>query len=409
MLNVLTMISVSQALEIIRVHTPAPQPDEVSLEDACGRTLCKDIYTDTPIPPFHRATMDGFAFRAADVSLPGTRLRVVGESAAGHGFPGTVGRGEAVRIMTGAAVPSGADCVAMVEKTSSEGEIVVIQEAGHGGKNIAPAGSEVGMSDFIPAGRRIGAADLAVLAAFGATRVPVYRDPEVAVLVTGDELIEPGCKPAGTQIRNSNAYSLRAQVRSCGIEPHYLGVAPDKEEILQSKIEASLAHDVAVFSGGVSVGQYDLISTCLERLKARIHFNKVSLKPGKPLTFATLHGKLLFGLPGNPVSCFVTFEIFVRPVIAALQGRQYAPQRILATAQNSFTNKGPRPYYAPALTRCTDGGWETKILAIRGSADIFRFSEADSLVLLPPDTELTAGDRVSVLLLNDYLERTGRQ
>ncbi len=399
------MIPVAQALQVVKAYTPALDPCDLPLDQARGCVLAKDVYSDILMPPFDRATMDGYAFRAADVSAPNTSLKVIGEAAAGHGFGGIVGPDQAVRIMTGARVPQGADCVQMVEKTRASGDQLVILEPVEAGKNIAPAGSEVGAGDKLDAGRYVGPSELAVLAAFGAATVPVFRPPRVALLVTGDELVHIATRPGPDQIRNSNAYSLMAQIRSCAIEPTYLGITPDQEEALRQTLEEALRHDIALATGGVSMGKYDLVAGILKGMNASIHFDRVAIKPGKPLTFATRGRSLFFGLPGNPVSSFVTFEIFVRPVLAHLMGKKGSLAEITARLSCSFANRGPRDYYGPARTRWSGRHWQTEILRTRGSADIFRFSAANSLAVLPADSDFRSGAEVRVLLLSDYLER----
>ena len=399
------MISVEEALERIRSLVPAPRTERVPLDLAHGCILGEPVRSDMLIPPFDRATMDGYAYRARDAASPGAALRVIGESAAGKGFQGTVQAGTAIRIMTGAPVPGGADCVQMVEKTETREDSVVILEPIQAGRNIAPAGSEVGPNDRLPPGRHLGAAELAVLASFGVVSVPVLRRPRVALLVTGDELVEPEVRPSGGQIRNSNAYMLRTLIRSSGIEPIDLGIAPDDPEILGDRLEAALQYDIAVASGGVSAGKYDLVAPALEKLGAHIHFSRVSIRPGKPITLATRGETLFFGLPGNPVSSFVTFEIFVRAALRQFSGRQAPMPAVNAKVTADVANNGPRPYYAPARTQWTDRGWEAEVLASRGSADIFRFSASDSLIVLPPDSRTPAGAERTVLLLHDYWER----
>jgi molybdopterin molybdotransferase len=196
-----------------------------------------------------------------------------------------------------------------------------------------------------------------------------------------------------------------AQLGSCSIEPTNLGTAPDNPAMLRSKLEEAMTHDIALATGGVSMGKYDLVADVLRELNASIHFDRVSIKPGKPLTFATRGGTLFFGLPGNPVSSFVAFEVFVRPVIAISMGRRSAAAEVCARICHDFSNHGPRDYYAPARTRWNTQQWETEVLTTKGSADIFRFSCADSLAVIPADSDLRRGAPLRVLLLNDYLER----
>lgn len=399
------MIPVKQALEIIEMQIPAPQSHNLPLSQALGCVLAGDVYSDMLMPPFDRATMDGYAVRSADVLNPGAALTVIGESTAGRGFAGSVGPGQAVQIMTGAPVPAGADCVQMVEKTEARGDQVIIGEPVEKGKNIAPAGSEVGPGDKLNAGRYIGPVEMAVLATFGACTVPVFKPPRVALFSTGDELVDVTTRPGADQIRSCNAYSLAALLRSCHIEPTDLGIVPDQERVLEEKMEEALSYDISLATGGVSMGKYDLVARTVEKVGARIHFDRVAIKPGKPLTFATRRQSLFFGLPGNPVSAFVAFEVFVRAALARLMGGGRALMRVQAKLTNCFVNQGPRDYYAPARTRWNGRHWETEVLSTRGSADIFRFSSADSLVVLPADSDSQPGTERTVLLLGDYLER----
>lgn len=400
------MISVQRALEIIASLTPAPRPQQASLDEAAGSILADDVASDMLLPPFDRATMDGFAFRSQDVGRPATALRVVGEAAAGRRFRGIVGPGEAVQIMTGAPVPEGADCVQMIEKTEPLGDTVIIRDVVEAGKNVAAAGREVGKEDRLPAGRRVGSAELAVLAAFGATRPWVFQPPSIALLMTGSELVEAGVRPGPDQIRNSNAYSLAAQIRSCGAVPTSLGIAPDDKGVLQEKILEALRHEIAVVSGGVSMGKYDLVGQMLKEAGAQVHFDRVAIRPGKPFTFATCGGHLFFGLPGNPVSSFVTFEVFVRPAIASMMKKGRGRFEVQARMKHEFVNRGPRECYAPARTVWDGSQWLAEVIETRGSADIFRFSAADSLLVLPADSSSTPGTERTALLLHDYWERT---
>ena len=294
----------------------------MALDDALSRVLAGDVASDSDLPPFDRAAMDGYALRAEDVAGAPAALEVVGEVRAGQWPDLTVGPGQAVRIMTGAPVPPGADAVQQVEKTQPLDEFrVTILSAVAEGANVAPRGSEVRAGDVVLArGRVIDPAAIAVLASAGRARVRVARRPVVALLVTGDEIVEVSATPAPGQIRNSNGPAVAAQARLAGAEVRLLGVAPDRQDAIAEALRAGLAADVLVVSGGVSAGDYDLVEPALLELGATFLFTKVAVKPGAPLVFGRRGATLVFGLPGNPVSAQVTFDLFVRPALLKMQG-----------------------------------------------------------------------------------------
>ena len=295
---------------------------EVALDDALSRVLAEDVVSDLDLPPFDRAAMDGYALRASDVADAPAALEVVGEVRAGQWPDLTVGPGQAVRIMTGAPLPPGADAVQQVEKTQPLDEFrVTIRSPVEPGANVAPRGSEVRAGDVVLArGRVIDPAAIAVLASAGKARVRVARRPVVALLVTGDEIVDVSASPAPGQIRNSNGPAVAAQARLAGATVRLLGVAPDRQEAIAEALGAGLAADVLVVSGGVSAGDYDLVEPALLGLGATFLFTKVAVKPGAPLVFGRRGETLVFGLPGNPVSAQVTFDLFVRPALLRMQG-----------------------------------------------------------------------------------------
>jgi molybdopterin molybdotransferase len=302
------VIPVEEALEIVlREARPLPA-EEVSLEDTAGRVLAEDVRSDLEMPPFDRAAMDGFAVRAADVASAPATLEIVGEVPAGAWPDREVGPGEAVRIMTGAPVPPGADAVQQVEKTRPADEFrVTILEGVAAGANVAPRASEVKLGDvLLETGRVLDPAAVAVLAAAGCARVRVARRPSVAVLVTGDELVEVAATPGPGQIRNSNGPAVAAQAREAGAAVRLLGVAPDELQALRSALESGADADMLVISGGVSAGDFDLVEPALEELGYSFLFTKVAVKPGAPLVLGRRGSQLVFGLPGNPVSAQVT-------------------------------------------------------------------------------------------------------
>ncbi|HEX9186445.1 MAG TPA: gephyrin-like molybdotransferase Glp, partial [Vicinamibacteria bacterium] len=316
------MIPFEEALAIVLAEVVPLADEEVALEDALSRVLAEDVPSDRDLPPFDRAAMDGYALRAGDVAGAPVALDVVGEVRAGQWPDLTVGPGQAARIMTGAPVPPGADAVQQVEKTQPLDEFrVTIQASVAEGANVGPRGSEVRAGDVVLArGRVIDPAAIAVLASAGKARVRAARRPVVALLVTGDEIVDVGAAPGPCQIRNSNGPAVTAQARLAGAEVRPLGVAPDQPDAIAEALRPGLSADVLVVSGGVSAGDYDLVEPALLELGATFLFTKVAIKPGAPLVFGRRGGTLVFGLPGNPVSAQVTFDLFVRPALLKMQG-----------------------------------------------------------------------------------------
>ncbi len=316
------MIPVEEALEIVLREAQALPAEEVALDDALLRVLAEDVASDLDLPPFDRAAMDGYALRAADVAGAPVALEIVGEVRAGQWPDLAVGPGQAVRIMTGAPVPPGADAVQPVESTQPLDEFrVTIRSAVPAGANVAPRGSEARAGTLLLSrGRVIDPAAVAVLASAGKARVRVARRPVVALLVTGDEIVAVSDTPAPGQIRNSNGPAVAAQARLAGATVRLLGVAPDRQDAIAEALRAGLSADVLVVSGGVSAGDYDLVEPALLGLGATFLFTKVAIKPGAPLVFGRRSGTLVFGLPGNPVSAQVTFDLFVRPALLKMQG-----------------------------------------------------------------------------------------
>jgi len=345
--------------------------------DSQRRVLAEDVAADRDYPPFNRSARDGFALRAAD--LPG-RLRVIGEVAAGNMFSGEVGAREAVEIMTGAPVPAGADSVVMVEHTVREEAHVVVERAIDAGANVVPRGSEASRGSVVLArGTRIDYACIALLATVGYQSVPVFAKPRVAILATGDEIVEDGVRPEPWQIRNSNAWSLAAQVQRAGGEPVVLPIARDVKEETLRLIRRGLAEaDLLVLSGGVSAGKYDVVEPAFADLSARIFFERVAIQPGQPLVFGLAQDKFFFGLPGNPVSTMVTFEVFARAAVDVLSGAAEAPLPVsLAQLTQDFRHKPGLTRFLPAWLeegRVTPVPWQ-------GSGDVSALSRANAFLI----------------------------
>ena len=409
------MISIQQALAIVLENTPVLPAEGIDFANAAGRLLREDVASDLDMPPFPRSAVDGYALRAEDVATPPEKLRVIETIPAGKFPERSVGPGEAAQIMTGAPVPDGADAVQMVEQTRGEGDVVEVLASVHRGQNVAPRGSEVRTGDVVlRAGTRLDPPAVAVAATVGKTRLAAGRKPKVSVIATGDELVHPSKVPGASQIRNSNGFSLLAQCAGVGIEASYLGVAKDTEASLNELIGKGLeGSDVLLLSGGVSMGRFDLVEGVLESLGVRRLIEAIALKPGKPLVFAVAKdGKLVFGLPGNPVSTMVTFELFVRTALARMEGAEEPVRPLLrATLQSRLASKGPRRAYLPGWvrTRDEDGALVAFPIPTRGSGDIVAFSKANALLIVPEESEhVESGDSVAFHPLDSFLAKEDR-
>ena len=364
--------------------------------EAAGRILAEEILADRDYPPFARSARDGFAVHAADV--PG-ELRVTGEVRAGEIYGGAVGFGEAVEIMTGAPLPHGADAVAMVEHTEREGHRVRVAQPLKPGENFNPKGVEACQgATLLSPGRRLGFAEIAVLAMVGKECAEVYRRPRVAILPTGDELVEAGQKPERFQIRNSNAWSIAAQVARAGGDPHILSIARDNYESTRALVEQGLEADMLLLSGGVSAGKYDIVERVLADLGAEFFFDRVLIQPGQPLVFGKARGKFFFGLPGNPGSTMVTFEVFARAAVELLGGANEAPlPLLLARLSKEVRQKSGLTRFLPA--QLSADGSTVKPEPWHGSGDVAALARANAFLVTDSDRELwTAGEMIRVLL-----------
>ena len=401
------MISVAEAIQTVRQHTHLLPAEHVPLQDALGRVLAVDVVADSDLPPFDRSQMDGYAVRAADVQAAPARLRIVGESAAGKGWHNQLEDGQAVRIMTGAPVPLGADSVQQVELTHElkDGTVVELLESVETGKSIVKRGSEITAGETVlTAGTIVNAAMMAVLAAFGYATVEVFRKPRVAVMATGSELVAVDQKPGQDQIRDSNNYSIAAYAELAGATIERLPLAGDETSVLKNRLaEAAETCDVIVTSGGVSMGVYDLTKAALKELDAEIYFERIALRPGKPTVFARLpNGTLIFGLPGNPVSVAVTFNLFARTALLVMQGAtDPVLKRETAALARSVKGTADRESYLPVqLTTNDDGELIAFPLKWGGSSDLVAFALTTALASVPAGVKsLDAGSLVNVLRL----------
>lgn len=397
------MITVDQAIRTILETVEPFNPETVKLEEALGRVLSEPLVADMDLPPFDRARMDGYALRSEDAKATPARLRVVGEIAAGAQPNITIGRGEAVKIFTGAPVPSDADAVQKIEVTEAQGGTVLIKEQVKPGQFITRRASEVRNGEVVAEmGRLIGAAEMAVLASFGYSKVRVGHRPQVAVISTGSELVRVSERPLSSQIRNSNSYTIASYARHSGAGVHIMDTVEDTVDATTKALsEAAEKADLVITSGGVSMGDYDLVKAALIEIGAEIYFDKVSIRPGKPTVFARLGRTFFFGLPGNPVSTSVTFNVFVRPAIRKLQGDASPLLPMLgAELAESTGDASNRRSYLPALLSVQDGRAIVRSLKWAGSSDLVGFMNANALIVIPEEVHrIEKGDIVDVLSL----------
>jgi molybdopterin molybdotransferase len=396
----------AKVIEVIRARRCAPPPASETVEFASnpaqvlGRIVAENIPADRNYPPFDRATRDGFALRAADATQAGVKLRLIGESRAGVPFDGTVEPGTCVHIMTGAAMPRGANTIVMVEHARIEGEQVTIEKVPHASAHFVLEGQETRVGEsVIQRGKRLGYGELAMAAQVGRSRVVVAKKPRVAILSTGDEVISVDQPPKKFQIRNSNSISLAAQVSLVGGEPLILGNVPDDLGQLKTRIEEALTADVVVLTGGVSVGKYDHVEEVLRSLGAEFYFDAVAIRPGKPAVFGFCKNKPVFALPGNPVSTMVTFELFVVPAIELLSG--FSPNSLTVLKAKLLHPLDEKPHLAHFLpARLSWPGGEPSVEAIHweGSGDIGSVVRGNCfLVVTESKLKYAAGEWASVL------------
>ncbi|MBI4653665.1 MAG: molybdopterin molybdotransferase MoeA [Nitrospirae bacterium] len=406
------MIKVEDALTII-LNSIAPLDSEtISLSDSLGRVLYEDAFSSGDIPAFDNSGMDGYAIKSSDTVGASNEtpkiLDVIGEIKAGIAASMETKHGQAIKIMTGAPIPKGADSVIMVEETekskvkSQKSKVKIFKEVEYG-DNIRKAGEDIKSSELvIQKGTLLKPAHIGMLAALGISRAKVTRKPHVAILATGDELIDVEEQLTHGKLRTSNTYTLYNQILSCGGEPANIGIARDDIGDLEKKINLCRGHDAIVTSGGVSMGDYDLIKDVLVRLGAEIKFWKIAMRPGKPVLFGIMDGKPVFGLPGNPVSSMVSFEMFVMPAILKMLGQKDdSIKEVEAILDEDIKKKKGLRFFLRAQTRWENSGYITKATGPQGSAILKSMMLANSLMILPEDEEfIKKGAKVRVRLLN---------
>jgi molybdopterin molybdotransferase len=391
------MLEIAAAQALVMHHARPLGTETLSVTAAAGRITARDVCSPEAVPDVPKSAMDGYALRAAD----GLALRrIVGELTAGGAQSAQLGPGEAVRIMTGAPMPAGADAMIPVELTEEHDGMLQIARELAVGDHVHTIGADVRRGELLlPAGSEIGAADIGILAGLGLTEIEVYRRPRVAVLATGDEVVEPTAeRPAGA-VRDSNRYALLAAAADAGCEVRSLGIARDDRETQRRAILAGLEWaDVVLTSGGVSMGTRDLIKPILAEI-GTVHFGRVAFKPGKPTTFATVGDRLIFGLPGYPVSSLVSFEVFVRPVLRALQGA-VRPHRPTVSAELTMdVRAADRPEYQRVSVRFVDGRLTATSTGGQGSSRLLSLRGANGLLIVPADGRVhPAGSQLPVLL-----------
>lgn len=377
-----------------------PPTETVPLAEALGRVVASDTVADRDYPPFNRSTRDGYAVVASDVADPPVTLDVIGETRAGEASRFRIEPGQTVQIMTGAPGPEGADSVVMQEYAARDGDRVTLERGVASGKNLIFRGSETGAGEVVlAAGAVLGYPEIALLGSVGCAEVEVHGRPEVAILSTGDEVLPIDATPESYQIRNSNAYSLAAQVRRAGGEPRILPIAADTQERTRELIEQGLQADLLLLSGGASVGKYDYVASALRDLGAEFFLTGVAIQPGKPLVFAKVGGKPIFGLPGNPISTMVTFELFARVAIDLLAGRQ-ASRMIFSAARlaKDFKHKPALTRFLPAVLHGDYGDVTVDPVQWQGSGDLVALARADCFLVATPDRESwKAGEWISIL------------
>jgi molybdopterin molybdotransferase len=416
------ILSFEEARHVVEEHASRLKPrgrELLSLLDAAGRVLAEPIHADRDFPPFPRATRDGYAVRAADIEKPLATLEVVGEVKAGATTAKIppLDHGQAIAIMTGAAVPDGADAVVMLEHTSRSDNRIEVQRSVSREENIVPAGAEARKGqEMLSHGTRLDYAAIAVAASVGRSRLLVYAKPRVAVLSTGDEVVDVDVLPGPNQIRNSNSHSLAAQIQASGGEPVLLPIAPDQPARLRELLKEGLEADLLLIAGGVSMGKYDLVEQVLTELRAEFFFTGAKIQPGRPVVFGRVscganapardgdsgdeRVQYFFGLPGNPISTMVTFELFARPILEALAGMTPRPLRFThARLKSAIQTKTGLKRFLPALLSGEFDHSEVELVRWQGSGDIASIARSNCYLVVPPDRDrMEAGEWVPVML-----------
>jgi len=401
------MIPVDEALDKILSHVLPLGFEKVSLLDALGRVIGEDIYAKRNIPPLDNSAMDGYALKSEDIQKASqnhpVRLVVIEDLPAGFISTKTIEKGKAIRIMTGAPIPKGADTVIPVEVTKKEDGFVLIFNAAGPGENIRESGEDVKQGDrVISRGDIVRPAEVGMLASVGRSFVSVYQRPLVAILCTGDELVDVDGDLDEVKIISSNSYTIGAQVKDCGAIPLQLGIAKDRKEEIEEKLRQGIRADVLISSAGVSVGDYDFVKDVMKHLGTEMVFWKVAMRPGQPLAFGTMGGKPVFGLPGNPVSSMISFEQFVRPSLLKMMGcRQIFRPLVEAVLKEEIKKTVGRRYFIRGSISFENNQYVVTTTGEQGSGMLRSMVRANGLIVIPEDQEIVrAGEKVRVQLLD---------
>lgn len=405
------MISVEEALGLILENIREIGFEKVDIKEALGRVLAEDVYARRNIPPWDNSAMDGYAVIVNDVEGASKEnpavLKIIESLPAGYISESKLKPGEAIRIMTGAPMPNGADAVVMVEYTEKDGDRVRIFKRPENGDHIRKAGEDVKDGQLvIKKGQLIRPSEIGMLASMARSIVSVYQRPRVAILATGDELVDLDEEICGAKIINSNTYAVGAQIQECGALPILLGIARDRQDELEEKLRLGMNADIIITSGGVSVGDYDHVKDVVKGLGGDLKLWKVAIKPGKPLAFSMLNSRPMFGLPGNPVASMVTFEIFVRPAILKMMGHKKIFRPIIdATIKDDLKKKENRRHFIRASVQSDGDGYAVETTGDQGSHMMTSMTKANGLIIFHEnDTAIKAGDKVKVMLLDRSFE-----
>ncbi len=401
------MISVDKAEQTVLRQVKTLPPKKVKLENALGFCLAENIKSDLNMPPYNRSAMDGYAVIAGDIVNPPVELAVIENIRAGYSPKKRVGRGQAAKIMTGSVVPQGADAVIKVEETmplDNDKRVRFLKKTTKG-RNIVKKGEDIRVGNVaIRKGTKIRPQEVGILAAVGASTVKVFASPGIGIISTGDELVKITSKPKPWQIRNSNSYSLAAQAKQLVEDVTIFDTAKDDKDKIGSLVAKGLKKDILILSGGVSMGEFDLVEGVLKDLGVKIFFEKVALRPGKPTVFGKKGDKTIFALPGNPVSALVTYELFVRPCIKKMMGFPfYRNQIIHAKLEKKVKSKKNSREFRPSFLKQVNGKWMVSPIEWHGSGDLFSITNANCLLIVRESCEdLKVGDTVEVMLLDDF-------
>lgn len=404
------MISVEEALSIVLGTTVTPAIEENALINSLNRVCAENVTASITVPPWDNSAMDGFAVKISDVESAsessGIKLKVKADIPAGSFYSGIIRKGECARIMTGAPVPEGAEAVVMREYADDSGDEVILKRSVAKGENIRKKGEDINIGDIVvPEGKTITSADIGVMASVQASKISVYKNPVVAILSTGDELVDIDEEIKPGKIVTSNNYALEAQIIESGALPLQMGIIKDNRKVLRRAVEKAGTADIILTTGGVSVGDYDFVKEVLGELGFDKKFWKVAQKPGKPLLFGTMGKSFVFGLPGNPTATMLCFELYVRPVIRKFQGfTKIQRKKIRAEALEDINKKAGRTHFIRVITENKDGKYFFRTTGAQGSGILTSMSKANSIAVVDRNaTLLKKGECADVILIDESI------